>query len=333
MSRAPAGGPRLSKLTVARGHCVATQRPGSARAAVLAGSGPADQDGPDHASNGNGCGAGLSRPWAANLVVDLDDRFHFDHPLDHVPGMLLVSAFLALARDLTGGLVDQSGVRTRLSLTFPQFCELDEAVQLHAVPVAPGAWALRAEQADQAVCRGALGLGRDPGGAAVDATEPSVDRRVLDRAPGEMVHRVHPENIAVGVLVQPGPDRYEAAVLDCPTFARSAAGASRSAGWTPEEIIEAARELCLMLGHVAHARPPDGQALWLELRADLPGGLPRATPLRLRWWVAPADRARARFDLDLVAPGRVAPLGSLTCVSHTLSRRAYEKTRAAGRRR
>jgi len=95
-----------------------------------------------------------------------------------------------------------------------------------------------------------------------------------------------------------------------------------------EELLDAGRQLSIMLCHVCHGRSlDDSQILWLSVDVDLPCGLPRALPLALCWTETPADRARSRFELALVAPGCPAPLGTLTYVAHTLSRQAYERKR------
>ncbi|NVI92522.1 AfsA-related hotdog domain-containing protein, partial [Actinomadura sp. BRA 177] len=93
------------------------------------------------------------------LVVDESDSFYFDHPLDHVPGMLLFSGLLELA-------VRADGLRARgrrpgrvvAGLGFTRFCELDRGTTLSCRPF-PGrnrAWAVAARQAGREVCGGSI---------------------------------------------------------------------------------------------------------------------------------------------------------------------------------
>ncbi|WP_212822640.1 AfsA-related hotdog domain-containing protein [Catellatospora sp. TT07R-123] len=260
-------------------------------------------------------------PWTARLHVDQEHPFYFDHPLDHVPGMLLVAGLLDLARAVAG---DPAAAwaehRLLLSLSFPRFCELTEPTALQCAPSGRDAWALRAEQAGLPVCEGTLAVapGRPgPGDTAPPAVGP---------APAHLVHRVHDRNVMVGELSRPHADVAEAAVLTSDAFAHC--GDRRA----PEEIIEATRQLCIMLGHVAHGRPADTQVVWLDVTADLPGAAPRDEALTLRWRPSPPERGgRASFPFALVT-GSGREVGTITCRSHTMSRRAYEKIRfPAGR--
>src|SRR5437868_2745002 len=68
--------------------------------------------------------------WTADLRVDRTDPFFFDHPLDHVPGMLIFWGALDLARAGAAGLADH---RLRTALTFRRICELAPAPALELV--------------------------------------------------------------------------------------------------------------------------------------------------------------------------------------------------------
>src|SRR5690349_10728812 len=94
------------------------------------------------------------RQRTAPMQVDQDHPFFFDHPLDHVPGMLLVAQLLDLARVVAPGTANPwPGRRLKLALDFPRFCELDLAAAMHltadpatAGPDLAGDWRLLAEQ-------------------------------------------------------------------------------------------------------------------------------------------------------------------------------------------
>jgi hypothetical protein len=63
--------------------------------------------------------------WAT-LGVNEADPFFFDHPVDHLPGMLMLHAAVALHEHATG-----KSVRA-LEITFPAFAELRVSTQLRA---------------------------------------------------------------------------------------------------------------------------------------------------------------------------------------------------------
>ncbi|NEA28219.1 AfsA-related hotdog domain-containing protein, partial [Actinomadura bangladeshensis] len=72
------------------------------------------------------------------LVVDESDPFYFDHPLDHVPGMLLFSGLLELAGRADGLRAGgRRPARVVAGLDFTRFCELDRGTTLSCRPV-PG---------------------------------------------------------------------------------------------------------------------------------------------------------------------------------------------------
>ena len=74
---------------------------------------------------------GISRGFTR---VDLGDSVFFDHPLDHVPGMLLVVAGLELAEH--AAMLQPDDVSFRI--TFTKFCELDAPVEVSAICEAGG---------------------------------------------------------------------------------------------------------------------------------------------------------------------------------------------------
>lgn len=258
------------------------------------------------------CGATAS----LTLQADPWHPFFFDHQLDHVPGIWVVTSLLDLLNDTAGP--RRADGRLRLSLTFPHFCELDRKVELHCASANPadGQWRLWAGQDGVPICDGTATLLE--AAAATDAGTSAVPDDLFRPAAGELVHRVDPGNIMVGELVQRGPDVFEAAVLSSPAFP-GANGPRR-----PVEIIESARQLSLMLGHVAYARKFDAQTVWLAVEADVPVTLSRTSPLALRWRSVPAGRSAVRFEFDLVGG-----VGSVTIVSQAVSRVAYERLRAA----
>ena len=115
-------------------------------------------------------GDGATEGWL--LRVDAQHPVLFDHPLDHVPGMMLIEAFRQAAFAATGG-PGQAVSLTRLSTEFARFCELDSPTRITAtqqpdeVPVAGLARVqVAAEQAGIQVAAGALELSLDTAASA-----------------------------------------------------------------------------------------------------------------------------------------------------------------------
>ncbi|MFC9393121.1 ScbA/BarX family gamma-butyrolactone biosynthesis protein [Streptomyces sp. NPDC057027] len=85
-----------------------------------------------------------NRPFGAaewRLHVDPTHPGYFEHPSDHVPGMLLLEAFRQAARKTAGG-----AALTTLDADFAVFGELAEAVAVEAVPTEDGRVRLSATQ-------------------------------------------------------------------------------------------------------------------------------------------------------------------------------------------
>lgn len=70
------------------------------------------------------------RPGRWRLRVDTAHPVFFDHPLDHVPGMLLLEAAGQAAREAGGG----RRVPTSFHATFDRYAELDQPIWIEAEP-------------------------------------------------------------------------------------------------------------------------------------------------------------------------------------------------------
>ena len=121
---------------------------------------------------------GMSRGFAR---VDLSDPVFFDHPLDHVPGMLLTAAILELAEH--DSILESDNVTFRL--TFTRFCELNAPVQVTATREASGTNPIQVTQSGRNIATGLLGRRE---------TQPLMERvtvPALEDAPvsSELVHR------------------------------------------------------------------------------------------------------------------------------------------------
>ena len=259
----------------------------------------------------------------ASLRPDLDDPFFFDHPLDHVPGMLLVTGLL----DLVVGAGAPAGSRLTVALWFPRFCELGEEIELRACPSAAGTWSVLATGGGEAVCLGTVGLRPGPPGPDPAAVPPRPARPV----DGHLVHRQRPENILVGEVCAERDDRRRAAVLTSPRpdhlFTRRG-GADRR----PEELIEAARQATILRALTEYGWPADVRLSLNQLRADLPAAVPRGVPLALQWSPGPPPGVTARCKLDLVDAGAdTRPLGRVVIDTQGWTEPEWRQVRARRR--
>ncbi|GLZ29814.1 hypothetical protein Lesp02_20040 [Lentzea sp. NBRC 105346] len=261
------------------------------------------------------CGGG----WLANLNVDRSDPFFYDHPLDHVPGILLVCGLL----DLVGHASGSPGPRLRLSLGFPAFCEHDDPVELVATPSSEavrGRWEVSAVQRGRSVCEGWIGhLGR-PEPAGVPGAE-------SENAPirAELVHRVNPDNIAIGTIEERDGNR-SVPVLPPKRghFLERCDNGTHSA----EKLIEAARQATTMIPIEFGGHPADSKFLWLSVAADLPHGVPSRVPTALRFGHDHGRGSRYRFLFELVTGDAV--LGRLVSECAVMTAGTYAALRPKG---
>lgn len=267
---------------------------------------------------------------SAPLSVDQDHPFFFDHPLDHVPGILLVTGLLDIVRasaDPYLGARTGRG-RVRLSLSFARMCELDSRVMLFAEPdpdAPDDGWAVRATQDDATVCSGTVGLVRR--GDQLPRW-PERGEQVTPIRP-DLVHRVDQRNV---VLAEP---RIATECYDVPLVTPPAGHFLRRHGeqrYGVEEIIESGRQLLTAAGQLAHERP-DSRMLWITLTADLPAGAVRSVPLALRWPVCPPRGNVGTFDFTVVTHGTGQPVGTLSYVIKYCTPAAYQRLRGTGARR
>ncbi len=226
------------------------------------------------------------------LLVDQDHPFYFDHPLDHVPGMLLVGRLL----DMVG---DRSG-RAAVTIDFGTICELDQQTALAAEADGDG-WRLAATQNGTPVAEGTLTTSDGPAFfAAGDIAPDPVDE--------DLVHRARLENVALGepILDQDGEIRVP--VLPPRGYL------AEKGGYSLEGLIEAGRQLATLFAHIVEVHPLDTQLLWSRLEADLPWSAPADAALFLRSRPAPAKGRRLRYEAELVGgDGRVHGTVAISC--------------------
>jgi hypothetical protein len=250
----------------------------------------------------------------AALHVDQDHPFFFDHPLDHVPGMLLVASLLDLVREGV-----PVGSRLGLSLQFSTLCELDAPTELTATPERQG-WSVAAVQGGRSVCEGTVAVRPDT------APAPVISAPSRCRVAAELVHRARRENVVLGEPEQLAGE-VRAPILP-PTGYLAERG---SGGYSALALVEAGRQLATLLSHTVDRHPLDTRLLWCGLDADLPVTLPGGAGLALRCRPEPAKGRKLRYPAALVGAVDGRPHGSVEISCMAVSAASYRRFRARGR--
>jgi hypothetical protein len=280
------------------------------------------------------------RSWEAKLKVDEQDPFFFDHPLDHVPGTLLLFGLLDVVRIAAGPRIGIAKTcRIRLDVAFSTFCELGREVRLLCTEVASPemgdlssrSWRLRAQQDGSDVCTGILRVSREPNPLFANRGRGDERRRKsavngvrLKPAIGSAVHRENPENIIIGkpetddrgsvcaTVMSPGPGQLKS---------RSPDGERGL-----EEVIEAARQFSVLLEEMSKHKLGETQLIMHTLRADFPGGLTR-DPLMLRQAKTERKGSRTLHVIELLESSRTETIGEFVITGWNVSKKAYSRMR------
>jgi hypothetical protein len=247
--------------------------------------------------------------------VDLHDPVFFDHPLDHVPGMLLVVAGLELAEH--AAMLRPANVSFRLS--FNKFCELDAPVEVTATRETGGN-TVGFVQSGRSIARGLLGR-RESALPAELAPVPAFGNGSI---PSALVHRANLDNVAVGPLtVDTGRVwvrlREKAAIGGLPPRASAVAS-----------IIEAARQFVIAILHSWGQHPMGTKMIFVGLTADVPTAVPQGHMTRaLSWQPTPPEQTR-KIHIDVHSVGdRAITVGSIVIATRCVGDVEYARLRAA----
>jgi hypothetical protein len=248
--------------------------------------------------------------------VDLDDPVFFDHPLDHVPGMLLATAILELAEHVS--MLEPDNVT--FGLCFTTFCELGAPAEVTASRQADGASRIDVVQSGRSIANGALAQGD---------FRPRMERVAVPalgngRISAELVHRTDPDNIAIGPLtVEQGHvwtrARKHGAIGGLPPRAGAVAS-----------ILEAARQFGTAILHRWGEHPFGIKMIFVGLTAKVPTVLPPGhVGLALSWQVtSPEQTRKLRIDVHTVGV-RPRNIGSILLASRCVDGDEYAQLRSA----
>lgn len=271
--------------------------------------------------------AGRSAP----LLVPHGNPFFFDHPLDHVSGMLAICALLDLTSAVTGDPMDQPDRRLLADLTFPAMGDLDQPTELSvtfdtALSTSPDTgpadrYQIRAVQGGAATCAGALELG--------SARAPSVAPGPVGhtgRCPADLVNRARQANVLLGPPEDVSGDVVVA--VHRPPADHYLSGFGR-AGYSPRGIVETSRQFLTLLVHQAAGRSLDTKIIWLDFTADVPCAVPDDAALALRWRPEPLRGNRLSVHMELTCGGSRTVLGRFGYRVLAVSPAAYRRFRSS----
>lgn len=282
--------------------------------------------------------------WTGRLRVDESDPFFYDHPLDHVPGMLLLEGMLRTAAH-----ADRADADTRradncprgsygprhvaaLELRLTRLCRPDPPARVEAAPV-PGAggaarYTVRVVQDGAEICGGTVLLGEASAGTGAGGPARLPRPRPGRAADARLVHKRRPGAVLVGPLSRES-DGFRADLLT--------EREEHAAGVHPTTLlVECARQFATMAGHLVAEVPLDWQFLLTTITVATPAPTtpaPAPAAERLHLWSryrATAGRSRA-IEVEVRAADRSAALGTVGFGVTMLPRRSYERLRASGR--
>ena len=261
----------------------------------------------------------------ATMVIDETHPYFFDHPLDHIPGILLIEGALQLVEIASSDPnVFVNGVRVR----FKRYAEKAPPITIEAVPGEGEAhWEVAMEQQGHIACECSVSVARVP------ARDPR-DRAAGDHAAlptKSLLHKARQENVLVGALEE------NAAGLRVQTLPIPADHCFTDGH--PERLsmlyfLEVGRQ-CLML--VAHTRlgVPLGLPMSLvSLEFNLNAPIPRGTPLVLlpqahsEPWNGIIQTSRFEMQLRRATDAdHDASLGTVAIVAQVIDKSLYSKQR------
>ena len=256
---------------------------------------------------------GVSRGFAR---IELGDPVFFDHPLDHVPGMLLAAAILELAEH--GSMLEPDNITFRL--TFTKFCELDAPAEVTATREAGRTSLIEINQSGRVVARGSLSRGDTQPLKDYSAMPPLVDAPISS----ELVHRADRRNIAVGPL------RIEDGRVWTRVREQGAIGGLPPRAAATANILEAARQFAIAILHRWGKHPLGTKMIFVGLTAEVPTAAPPGhTERALSWHVTPPEQTnKLRIDLHAVGD-QASKLGSIVIAARCVNEDEYAQLRAS----
>ncbi|MGW5095469.1 AfsA-related hotdog domain-containing protein [Streptomyces nodosus] len=267
----------------------------------------------------------------ARISTDDTHTFFFDHPLDHIPGMLLVDTALHRAEYLAAraGRHTTGPLRVRaLDLTFNGLCERSCDAFVHLRENGPGgrAFTLDVRQDEVSLCTGSLRLEPAPQRELFVQAPEQAPGQVPEhgcprRAPAELVHKKSSDNVLIAPLRQTGEHNYTTTMIAPP--------AGRWPDVHPATVLmEAIRQTATITSHTAWDIPTDWQYILMSIRLTLSDTTTWPAAPELVCHISPLKgRARGGIDIGVQVDG--AQAGHMHLKARAVPPAAYRRMRAA----
>lgn len=232
----------------------------------------------------------------APLLVPKDHPYFFDHPLDHVPGILLLEGvfqlFAQTAYDRVNPSGDQEIYIKKVDISFQRWCEQDVPIQIELIPkenASSSSYSLAFEgrifQKKKTACRidleGGLTASKPaPGGVSSPGSlEPPGQPRQELRPEGKFVHKLRPENVVIANL-RKEPEEGCTCDLLKPPEGHILSGKERSC-YSMLYLLETIRQFSLLTAHTYGGISLDASFILLSFRFSLRRPVFRHETLRL----------------------------------------------------
>lgn len=214
----------------------------------------------------------LTEGWQATLQVNEQHPYFFDHPLDHVPGILLIAGGLQL--------VDQANITSLdgqfisdLHVRFMRYVDKNLPISLRLERQQVGSWLLTIRQSDQIACRIQLALSTGANSLAADTLQ-----TVAPCCRAGLLHKHRAENVLVGELLdEQGTYSVQTAKLPDGHFFTDSDVKPLSMVY----FLEIARQCYMQIAHDVLQIPLDVPMNLVTLHLTLDAPIPRQRTLRV----------------------------------------------------
>lgn len=258
----------------------------------------------------------------ATLVVNEAHNYFFDHPLDHVPGILLLEGILQLAEHA----VNSGEYLRSIDLKFRKFCEKTRPIlltsrlgSLRELEVE-----IQQDQASIATCNVTCAPQPDDVPMleydAANPPSPFPDPRML--------HKRDSANVLVSAYRQiPGKDSFECDLL--PPVAGHILNEGTDGYVSLLYILETARQFVMLLAHVFEGIPLDQPMNLVRIQLWLDRPVPRTARLRMECARQPVRRIGGMVlaDLELTLTAGTCHLGGAKIKSQVVDKKTYQQQR------
>jgi len=256
---------------------------------------------------------------SAALLIDEVHPYFFDHPLDHVPGILMLEGLLQLAEWQAG---DSAWIR-HIKLSFRRFCEKEAPVRITMAPRATGQYEGSVEQSGHVACRFDLGLAPRSASLPVAASEPQRQRPDL-----KLLHKHRAENVLVTPLFDAGNGLKACETFSPPAGHVLAEGDPQHYGML--YLLETTRQFVMLIAHTVWEVPLGLPMNLLSIQLDLDRPAPRGLPVTISH--KPTALGQHQESAIVVVETQLSsgglPLGRATVVAQALTKEAYAQQRA-----